>query len=228
MSKSGLGSRREARSWIAAGRLAVNGRTILDPDQWIDLERDRIEFDGAPLMPRERVHLVLHKPVGVLTTYRDPEKRPTVYNLLPDLEGFVFPVGRLDRDTSGLLLVTNDSLLAERVMNPVHAIGKTYRVRATRRLDEGELDRLRNGLELEDGPTLPARAERGEGTTFDLTIFEGRNRQVRRMVEALGAEVVELARIAIGSIALGDLPCGSVRKLTEEEIGSLLQDGGDA
>lgn len=205
----------------------MNGRTILDPDQWIDLELDRVEFDGEPLRPKARIHLLLHKPAGVLTTYRDPEKRPTVYDLLPDLDGFVFPVGRLDRDTSGLLLVTNDSALAERVMNPAHAIPKTYRIVPSRRLEDQELDRLRRGIPLGDGPTLPARAERGEGASFELTIVEGRNRQVRRMVEAVGAEVLELARIAIGSIGVGGLASGSVRELTAEEIASLLEGSGD-
>lgn len=227
VSKAGVGSRREARSWIAAGRVAVNGRKVLDPDHWIDLELDRVEFDGDPLEPKERVHLLLHKPAGVLTTYRDPEKRPTVYDLLPPVDGFVFPVGRLDRDTSGLLIVTNDSALAERVTNPAHEVPKTYRVRVSRRLDEAELDRLRAGIGLEDGPTLPARVERGSGSELEITIVEGRNRQVRRMVEAVGAEVLELARTAIGTIAIEDLAPGSVRALTAAEIEALRRGGDD-
>ena len=118
LSKAGLGSRVDARRWIHAGRVMVNGRTIENPDHWVDLERDRVQFDGRPLQTREHIYLLLYKPTGYLTTYRDPQHRPTVYDLIRDVDTFISPVGRLDLDTSGLLLMTNDNQFAERVTNP--------------------------------------------------------------------------------------------------------------
>jgi 23S rRNA pseudouridine2605 synthase len=224
LSKKGLGSRREARSWIAAGRAAVNGETVSDPDRWVDLELDRVTFDGEPLPERNPVYLLLHKPVGYLTTYRDPEKRPTIYDLLPETSGFVFSAGRLDYDTSGLLIVTSDAALAERITNPQHEIPKTYRVRTVPRLEEDALEWLRTGVDLTDGPTRPAAVRRvgdAEGSEIEIVLTEGRNRQVRRMVEAVAGKVAELARTAIGSITIGDLEPGATRELTREEIESL-------
>ncbi len=221
ISKAGLGSRSEARRWVAAGRVTVNSTSVLDPDHWVDLERDRVEFDGKLLEAAERVYLLMHKPAGYLTTQRDPEGRPTIYDLLPDRDAYVSYVGRLDLDTSGLLILTNDTALAERLTNPDHKVPKTYRVTASRPLGDEELDRMRHGLELHDGPTRPAvvrRLDDSTGTTFELTIMEGRNRQVRRMVEALDATVIDLVRVAIGDIAIGDLASGKVRTLTSDEV----------
>jgi pseudouridine synthase len=225
LSKSGLGSRTEARRWIGEGRVKVNGRVEGDPNRWVDLERDRITFDDKPLEKSAATYLLLHKPVGYLTTYRDPEGRKTIYDLLPDRERYLFPVGRLDLDTSGLLILTNDTAFAERLTNPDYHVPKTYRVQASRVLADEELDRLRNGLELKDGPTRPAIVQRiresGGKTIFTITITEGRNRQVRRMVEALDARVHKLKRIAIGHVLLGDLEVGTTRELTREELASL-------
>lgn len=225
ISKAGLGSRSEARSWIAAGRVSLNGSKILDPDAWVDLERDRVLFDGKPLGAKEHVYLLLYKPAGYLTTYRDPEGRPTIYHLLPEAETFLFPVGRLDLETSGLLLVTNDAAFAERITNPEYKVPKTYQVKASRRLSEEDLDRLRRGIDLADGPTRPATVTRlrdpGGKTVFEITITEGRNRQVRRMVEALDAKVLKLVRTAIGPVRIGDQPIGTVRPLTAAELRSL-------
>ncbi len=227
LSKAGLGSRTEARRWAGEGRVQVNGRVEGDPNRWVDLERDRITFDGKPLEKADATYLLLHKPAGYLTTYRDPEGRPTIYDLLPDRDRYLFPVGRLDLDTSGLLILTNDTAFAERLTNPDYHVPKTYRVQATRHLREEELDRLRQGLELRDGPTRPATVNRvrdsGGKTTFEITITEGRNRQVRRMVEALDAKVHKLARIAIGPVVLGELPTGETRELTREEVRLLLR-----
>jgi pseudouridine synthase len=229
LSKAGLGSRSEARRWIGAGRVKVNGRVEGDPNRWIDLERDTVLFDDAPLPAAERVYLLLHKPAGVLTTYRDPEKRKTIYDLLPDRDRYLFPVGRLDMETSGLLILTNDTAFAERMTNPEYHVPKTYHVKASKHLAEADLDRLRGGIELHDGPTRPAVVERlrdpGGKTVFAITITEGRNRQVRRMVEALGAKVISLTRVAIGEVALGDLPAGETRALTQEELRKLGQPG---
>ncbi len=225
LSKAGLGSRTEARRWIAARRVRVNGRIVTDADRWVDLDRDNVSFDGKPLASERKTYLLLYKPAGYLTTYDDPEGRPTIYDLLPDRERYLFPVGRLDLDTSGLLILTNDSAFAERVTNPDYKVSKTYLVKANRHVSDEELDRLRNGMELRDGPTKPARVDRlrepGGRTVFEMTISEGRNRQVRRMVEALQANVLKLVRVAIGAIRIGDLEIGKARELTAEEVRSL-------
>lgn len=225
LSKAGLGSRTEARKWIAARRVKVNGQVVDDPDRWVDLDRDRIAFDGKPLKREQKKYVLLYKPTGYLTTYRDPQGRPTIYDLIPDRESYLFPVGRLDLDTSGLLILTNDAAFAERVTNPDFKVPKTYQVKANRHLTDGELDRLRGGVELKDGPTKPAVVTRlrepGGRTVFEMTISEGRNRQVRRMVEALEAKVLKLVRVAIGPIRIGDLPIGRARELTADEVRSL-------
>ncbi len=225
LSKAGLGSRTEARAWVSDGRVNVNGRIVRDPDHWVDLERDRVAFDGKPLARAERIYLLLNKPKGYLTTYRDPHGRPTIYDLLPDRDLYLFPVGRLDLDTSGLLILTNDAQFAERLTNPLFKVPKTYEVLASRTLTDEQLDQLRRGVELKDGPTRPAIVERlGDemgSTRFRITITEGRNRQVRRMVESLGAEVVELTRIAIGILQIGDLAVGATRPLTRGEVAAL-------
>ncbi|HEV2720023.1 MAG TPA: pseudouridine synthase [Thermoanaerobaculia bacterium] len=227
LSKAGAGSRTEARRWIAAGRVAVNGRVVRDPDAWIDLERDRVAFDGKPLRRQEPTYLLLYKPKGYLTTYRDPQGRPTIYDLLPEGTPYVSPVGRLDLDTSGLLILTNDTQLAERLTNPEYHVPKTYLVKASRYLTDDDLDALRRGVELRDGPTRPAVVTRlresGGKTVFEITITEGRNRQVRRMVEALEAKVLKLVRVAIGALRIGDLQIGKVRALRPEEVRQLLR-----
>jgi pseudouridine synthase len=227
LSKAGLGSRTEARSWIARGRVQVNGRVVRDPDAWVDLERDRVSFDGKPLRAGARLYLLMYKPKGYLTTYRDPQGRPTIYDLLPEGTPYVSPVGRLDLDTSGLLILTNDTQLAERLTNPDYHVPKTYLVKASRHLTDDDLEALRRGLELRDGPTRPAAVTRvresGGKTVFEITITEGRNRQVRRMVEALEAKVLKLVRVAIGSLRIGKMQIGSVRELTAEEVRGLTK-----
>ena len=225
LSKAGVGSRVDARSWIHAGRVKVNGRITRNPDQWIDMKRDRVLFDGNPLVARERIYLLLYKPTGYLTTYKDPEGRPTVYDLIADAGTFLSPVGRLDLDTSGLLLMTNDNQFAERVTNPNSHVPKTYLVKASTVLTDTQLQRLRDGIELADGLTRSAVVSRlrdsGKYTHFEITLTEGRNRQVRRMVEALDAKVLKLVRVRIGHIAIGKLPIGKWRLLTAAEVASL-------
>ena len=225
LSKAGAGSRVDARGWIRAGRVKVNGQIVRDPDSWIDMGRDRVRLDGKPLQARERIYLLLYKPTGYLTTYRDPGGRPTVYDLIADLGTFVSPVGRLDIDTSGLLLMTNDNQLAERVTNPASHVPKTYLVKASMRLTDEQLQQLRDGVELTDGPTRPARVRRVRDsekyTHLEITLTEGRNRQVRRMIEALGATVLKLVRVKIGSISIGVLQIGKWRLLTEREVRTL-------
>ena len=226
LSKAGAGSRTEARAWIAKGRVRVNGRVVTNADTWVDLERDRVMLDGKPLAKAEHVYLLLYKPTGYLTTYDDPQGRPTIYDLLPDRERYLFPVGRLDLDTSGLLLLTNDTAFAERITNPDFKVPKTYLVKASRGLTDDELDQLRRGVELKDGMTKPAQVQRirepGGRTVFEMTITEGRNRQVRRMVEALDAKVLKLVRVAIGPIRIGELVIGKTRELSKAEVASLV------
>ncbi len=217
LSKAGIGSRTEARKWIAGGRVRVNGRVVRDPDQWIDLQRDRVSFDNKTLGKTERVYLLFYKPKGYLTTYRDPQGRPTIYDLLPNKQ-YLFPVGRLDLDTSGLLILTNDTAFAERLTNPDYKVPKTYLVKASKPMTDDDLDALRRGVELRDGPTRSAIVHRLTANKFEITITEGRNRQVRRMVEHLDAKVLKLVRVAIGRIRIGDLKIGAARELTPGEV----------
>jgi pseudouridine synthase len=191
----------------------------------VDLARDRVTLDGKPLRPAASSYILLYKPKGYLTTYRDPLNRPTVYDLLAGADTWLFPVGRLDLDTSGLLLMTNDTDFAERIADPRHKVPKTYYLKAATLLSDEQVDQLRRGVILSDGPTRPAEVTRlrdGARHTFlEMTITEGRNRQVRRMVEAVGSKVLKLVRTAIGPIRLGDLPIGQWRALTEAEIEAL-------
>jgi pseudouridine synthase len=199
----------------------VNGKVVENPDLWIDFERDKVLFDGKPLRAKERVYILLHKPAGYITTFKDPEGRPTVYDLIPEVKTFVSPVGRLDLDTSGLLILTNDTQFAERMTNPDHKVPKTYLVTCADVLSDDALAGLRQGVELNDGPTRPAQVSRKADATIEVTITEGRNRQVRRMVEAVGSKVVKLERIAIGSLKLGAMPSGTWRELTAQELRTL-------
>jgi len=225
LSKAGLGSRTEARKWIGAGRVKVNGKLVQTPDRWVDLERDRVTLDDRLVKAAGKTYLLLYKPTGYLTTYKDPDGRPTVYALLKDVGKWVAPVGRLDLDTSGLLLLTNDTRFAERIMNPDFKVSKTYLVKTSTRLSDEQLDRLRSGVELSDGPTQPAEVSRVRDSQkysfISLTIREGRNRQVRRMLEAVGSKVLKLVRTHIGPIAIGDLQIGKYRELRPEEVRAL-------
>jgi 23S rRNA pseudouridine2605 synthase len=234
LSKAGLCSRTDARKWIGAGRVKVNGKLIQTPDHWVDFERDKVTLDDQPVRHAQKIYLLLNKPKGYITTYKDPEGRPTVYDLIQDREHrgaedkaqWVVPVGRLDQDTSGLLLLTNDTQFAERVTNPDFKIPKTYLVKAATLLQDAQLDRLRHGVVLSDGPTQPAVVKRVRDSTrhtfLEITIREGRNRQVRRMIEAVDSKVLKLVRIEIGSLRIGDLPIGKYRELTPGEVRLLM------
>jgi 23S rRNA pseudouridine2605 synthase len=225
-SKAGIASRTDARSWIGAGRVRVNGKVIQNPDHWIDLDRDRVTLDGKPLRAVRKTHILLYKPAGYITSYGDPDGRPTVYDLLTGVGAWLAPVGRLDLDSSGLLILTNDTDFAERITNPDHKVPKTYQVKANSLLTDDQIDRLRKGVELSDGPTRPAEVRRlrdtGKYTHLEITILEGRNRQVRRMLEAIDSKVLKLVRTAIGKIRIGDLQIGKYRELTQEEVKNLL------
>jgi pseudouridine synthase len=227
LSKAGLGSRTEARKWIGAGRISVNRNVVRNPDHWVDLERDRVAMDGKPVRAEQRIYLLLYKPKGYITSYGDPAGRPTVYDLLSDSGAWVVPVGRLDQDTSGLLIMTNDTQFANRVMDPEFKVPKTYLVKCSTVLNDDDLERLRTGVELRDGPTRPASVQRVRDsekyTHLEITITEGRNRQVRRMIEAVGSKVLKLVRTAIGLVEIGGLEIGKYRELTPEEQRVLSQ-----
>jgi 23S rRNA pseudouridine2605 synthase len=225
LSQAGIGSRKEARQWIGAGRVAVDGKKIQTPDAWVDPEHQRVTLDGKPLRAAKKVYLLLYKPKGCVTTYKDPDGRPTVYDLLKDVPEKVFSAGRLDLDSTGLLIFTNDGEFADRITSPESHVPKTYLVKASILLSDDQLDQLRRGVVLTDGPTRRAEVKRvrdsSSYTFFEITITEGRNRQVRRMVETLGAKVLKLVRTEIGSIRIGELQIGKYRPLTEREIREL-------
>lgn len=225
LSKAGLCSRTVAAEWIRAGRVRVDGVLVRDPAARVAAEKSSVTLDGRRISAAERTYWALHKPRGTVTTRQDPEGRPTVYDLIGDLSEWVVPVGRLDLDTSGLLLLTNDTQFAEHLTNPDSHVEKTYRVTAKPRLGETALERLRTGVVLKDGPTRPALVkkvgDRGPCTVIEITITEGRNRQVRRMIAEVGSKVEKLARVSIGSVALGDLAAGELRRLTAAELRAL-------
>lgn len=230
ISKAGLGSRTEARSWIGAGRVKVNGRVIQTPDHWVDLSKDSVTVDGKPLVKPDLRYILLYKPKGYLTTYRDPDGRPTVYDLLDGVGQFIGTVGRLDLDTSGLLLLTNDNDLAELLTNPDNHVHKTYLVKTADLLSDEQLAQLASGVELSDGMTRKAEVKRvrdSEKYTFlELTITEGRNRQVRRMIEALDSRVLKLVRVRLGPLSLEGLTIGKWRELYPHEVAKLRKAAG--
>lgn len=222
---AGLGSRRQCEELIVAGRIQVNGRVARLGDK-ADPERDVIYLDGVPLDLRtERRYFLLNKPPGYITTVDDPQGRPTVMDLIRE-EGRFFPVGRLDKDTRGLLIITNDGNLAQRIMHPRFGVSKTYTVLAEGYLTPGKLKKLREGVELEDGPTRPAKVKvlgrYGNRVLLEITLKEGRKRQVRRMCSAVGLKVLDLIRTRLGPLDLSGVPEGSYRELTPEEVRALL------
>ncbi|HEY2282507.1 MAG TPA: pseudouridine synthase [Solirubrobacteraceae bacterium] len=219
---AGVASRRAAEALIAGGRVVVDGEIVTDPARDV-AESERVEVDGEVVSGAERrVVYALHKPLGVVSTARDTHGRPTVVELVP-AEGLrLYPVGRLDADSSGLILLTNDGELANRLTHPRYEVSKTYLARVGGgRVGEGAMRALRAGVRLEDGLTAPARARRVRSDAIELTIHEGRNRQVRRMCEAVGHPVLALERIGFGPLRLGDLAPGAHRRLSEGEIGRL-------
>ncbi len=214
----GWGSRRVCEELIADGRVTVNG-AVAELGRRVDPDHDAVEVDGAPVGTRaDLVHYLLNKPSGVVTTARDPQGRPTVVELVP-ADPRVFPVGRLDADSEGLLLLTNDGELANRVAHPSHGLDKEYLATvAGGRVSPGGLRRLRDGLDLDDGPTAPAKVSQPEPGVLRITIHEGRNRQVRRMCEAVGHPVTRLVRTRIGPLQDRRLAPGAWRQLTADEV----------
>jgi 23S rRNA pseudouridine2605 synthase len=222
LAHSGVASRRRAERLIAARRVTVGGETVTDPARAVD-EESGVAVDGVPVAPEAREVWMVNKPAGVVSTAREPGRRPAVVELV-DSERRLYPVGRLDVDSTGLILLTNHGELANRLTHPRYELPRTYRVRLRRTPAAAELRHLRQGVELADGPTLPARVRRVSPRVIELTLREGRNRQVRRMAEAAGNEVVELRRVGFGPLRLGGLEEGSARRLSRADVELLWKD----
>ena len=225
LSKLGVASRSQARELIRSGRVTVNGRALTNPEVRVHPERESIAVDGKTVARGRRLYIMMHKPAGYVTTRSDERGRATVYDLLNDRDRRLFPVGRLDRDSRGLLLFTNDTPWANALTDPASKLPKVYELRLDREITDPDMERFRSGVTLGDGGrTRPAkirRLERADGPLVEAAITEGRNRQLRRMMSALGYEVKDLLRTRIGSVSLLGLREGDVRALTPEEIRAL-------
>jgi 23S rRNA pseudouridine2605 synthase len=227
LATAGVASRRAAEEIVRAHRVAVNGATVTDPARDVT-EADVVTVDGAPVAPdADRAVYAVNKPAGVVSTAHDPQRRPTVVSLVPSPVR-LYPVGRLDIDTTGLILLTNDGPLAHRLTHPSFEVPRTYRVVVARPpVSERAVRALRDGVALEDGLTAPARVRRlGERREIlELTIHEGRKRQVKRMCEAVGYRVRSLERVAFGPLSLGALKPGAYRRLSDSEVDALSRAG---
>ncbi|MCG8592652.1 MAG: rRNA pseudouridine synthase [Proteobacteria bacterium] len=228
LAAAGLASRRGAEEFLRAGRVTVNGRTAALGDS-ADPTRDLVALDGERVEPEPVAYWLVNKPRGVVTTRRDPEGRRTVLDLLPAAQAHLYPVGRLDRDSEGLVLLTNDGATAHALLHPSLGSEREYRVRVRGLVSAATAARLQRGrLPLDDGPTAPVRIERvepnaeREETVLIMTLFEGRKRQIRRMLQFVGHPVKRLARIRMGPLRLGKLAAGEARALTEGERQRLL------
>ncbi len=227
MARAGIDSRRACEDIITSGRVKVNGQVVTRPGTRVDPETDRIEVDGRLLPPPgEKLYYLLYKPRGYITTTRDPQGRPPVTSLLPFAGGRLFPVGRLDKDTEGLLIITNDGDLAYLLTHPRHEFPKTYEALVKGVPSPVKLDALRNGIYLEDGLTAPAKirllGREGRNARLEITLHEGRKRQVRRMCRAIGHPVLHLRRTRLGFLTLKGLSPGEYRSLSRREVDRLF------
>ncbi|WBY64641.1 pseudouridine synthase [Thermocaproicibacter melissae] len=225
LSECGVASRRAAEKLIEAGRVQVNGQTAKVGDK-ADAEKDRVTLDGKPIRRRaEPICIMLHKPRGYITTMHDEKNRKCVAELVKDLPMRVYPVGRLDRESEGLLLMTNDGEFANAMMHPSHHVPKTYRVTVKPGITEEQLNRMAEGIVIDGRKTAPAEVrvleEEKDRAVLQIVLHEGRNREIRKMCEALNLETARLKRIAFGPIRLGMLPPGKWRELTGEEVAAL-------
>jgi 23S rRNA pseudouridine2605 synthase len=225
LAHSGVASRRRAEKLIADRRVTVGGEVVTDPARDVD-HSSGVEVNGRPVSIEPREVWMLHKPAGVVSTAREPGRRRAVTELVPSKRR-LYPVGRLDADSTGLILLTNDGELANRLMHPRYEIPRTYRARLRRVPSDADLRRLREGVKLDDGLTAPAKVRRVSARVIELTIREGRNRQVRRMVEAVGNEVLSLQRTRFAALRLGELAEGHSRRLRESELRRLWKDAAD-
>ncbi|TCL40056.1 23S rRNA pseudouridine2605 synthase [Anaerospora hongkongensis] len=227
ISQAGIASRRESEELIKAGRVKVNGVVVTELGTKVEPTRDKVAVDNKPIRTEKSVYILLNKPRGIVTTLHDPEGRKTVASLLPDISERIYPVGRLDYNTEGLLLMTNDGELTHALTHPSHEIDKTYRAKVLGRPPEEKLDRLRAGIKLEDGLTAPAKVNAVEYdrekdlTTVEIVITEGRNRQVRRMFEAIGHPVRQLKRVKFAFLTLVGVRRGAYRHLEADEVETL-------
>jgi len=222
LAHAGVGSRRAVERLISHGKVRIAGEVVTDPARDVD-ERSAVEVEGRTVKPEPTEVWALNKPSGVVSTAREPGSRRAVTELV-ESKRRLYPVGRLDADSTGLILLTNDGELANRLTHPRYRVAKSYRVRVVRPPSERDLDRLRRGIQLEDGPTAPADVTRRGERELEITIREGRKRQVRRMVEAVGNEVESLTRVRIGPLGLGELRRGDARLLDEGEVAALWED----
>lgn len=227
MSMCGVGSRRKNEEYILAGRVAINGHVITELGTKVDPDHDEVVFDGRKLHLEQTVTIALNKPVAVMCTNHDPEGRLTIQEFVKDIPVHLYHIGRLDYDTEGLLLMTNDGELANLMMHPRHEIRKVYHVYCEGVLQDKELKKLREGVLLDDGMTAPAGIRvidcNDKKSELMVTIHEGRNRQVRRMFAAVGHTVIKLRRERIGTISLKGLRTGAWRVLSEQEVETLCQ-----
>jgi 23S rRNA pseudouridine2605 synthase len=219
LAHGGVASRRRAEEIIGKGLVTVGGEVVTDPARDVDAGDD-VRVNGEPVAAEVREVWVVNKPVGVVSTAREPGSRTPVVDLV-ETEARLYPVGRLDADSSGLLLLTNDGELANRLTHPRYEVPKTYVARLKRPIGGVDLERLSRGVELEDGPTAPTQVKRRGDREIEIVLREGRNRQVRRMLEAVGNEVVALRRIGFGPLRLGRLKDGDARRLSNDEIARL-------
>ncbi len=224
LAHGGVASRRKAEEIIAKGLVTVGSEVVTDPARDVG-EGDDVRVNGAPVAAEAREVWAVNKPVGVTSTAREPGDRTAVVDLV-ETDARLYPVGRLDADSSGLLLLTNDGELANRLTHPRYEVPKAYVARLAKPIGGREVERLRKGVELEDGPTAPAKVKRLSGHEVEIVLREGRNRQVRRMLEAVGNEVVALRRVRFGPLELGVLEEGSSRRLSGDEIAQLREAAG--
>jgi 23S rRNA pseudouridine2605 synthase len=222
LAHAGVASRRAAERLIEAGRVQVGGELVTDPARDVGPDSG-VTVDGSPVAAEVSETWLLNKPAGVVSTAKEPGRRPAVTDLVSS-EARLYPVGRLDVESTGLILLTNDGELANRLTHPRYEVPKTYRVKLRRPPAQRDIERLRRGVQLEDGPTAPARVRRSGDSELEITIHEGRNRQVRRMVEAVGNRASALVRVRIGSLELGALAEGDARRLSDEELRRLWED----
>jgi len=224
LAHGGVASRRAAEELIRDGRATVAGEVVTDPARDVG-ESDPVEVDGTPVAAEPREVWAVNKPLDVVSTAREPGRRRPVTDLV-DSSRRLYPVGRLDADSTGLILLTNDGDLANRLTHPRYEVAKTYRLLLSRPPGREQLERLRRGVELDDGPTAPAEVERTGEREVEVTIREGRKRQLRRMAAAVGNPVEALTRIRVGSLKLGELPLGGARRLSGDEVRALWEDSG--
>jgi 23S rRNA pseudouridine2605 synthase len=222
LARAGVASRRAAEGVVGDGRVTVDGETVTDPARDVG-EGAAVLVDGEPVVAEPTETWIVNKPAGVVSTAREPGRRRAVTELV-DSPARLYPVGRLDADSTGLILLSNDGELANRLTHPRYEVPKTYRMLLRREPSDRDLEQLRDGVQLEDGPTAPAIIQRTAAREVEITIHEGRNRQVRRMAEAVGNEVLQLQRVGFASLGLGRLAPGESRRLSEEELRRLWED----